>query len=37
MPWWGGFDPRVWDAGSLMDFAAPVAICLLFWLLVSYW
>ena len=20
MPWWGGFDPRVWDVASLMDF-----------------
>ncbi|WP_407583892.1 hypothetical protein [Escherichia coli] len=27
MPWWGGFDPRVWDVGSLLDFAVPVIFC----------
>ncbi|HCT7884770.1 TPA: hypothetical protein OT846_002434 [Escherichia coli] len=27
MPWWGGFDPRVWDVGSLFDFVAPVTVC----------
>ena len=35
MPWWGGFDPRVWDVASLMDFAVPVVACLLVWLLVN--
>jgi hypothetical protein len=23
MPWWGGFDPRVWNAKSLLDVALP--------------
>lgn len=27
MPWWGGFDPRAWDLGSVLDAAAPAAIC----------
>ncbi|HAW4230156.1 hypothetical protein FCY82_02910 [Escherichia coli] len=27
MPWWGGFDPRVWDVGSLFDFVVPVTVC----------
>ncbi len=35
MPWWGGFDPRVWDVASLIDFAVPVVACLLVWLLVN--
>ncbi|ESA87115.1 hypothetical protein HMPREF1601_03167, partial [Escherichia coli 907779] len=34
MPWWGGFDPRVWDVASLMDFAVPVVACLLIWMLI---
>ncbi len=34
MPWWGGFDPRVWDVASLMDFAVPMVACLLVWLLI---
>ena len=35
MPWWGGFDPRVWDVGSLMDFSFPIIGCLLVWILAS--
>lgn len=27
MPQWGGFDPRVWDRASLLDFAVPIAAC----------
>lgn len=28
MPWWGGFDPKVWSAGSLGDVLLPVlAVC----------
>ena len=27
MPWWGGFDPRVWNVASLMDFVVPVVAC----------
>lgn len=29
MPWWGGFDPRVWDLGSILDFMVPMALCTL--------
>ena len=28
MPWWGGFDWRVWDLASLMDWLVPVLICI---------
>jgi len=24
MPWWGGFDPRVWSVKSLLDWVAPL-------------
>jgi len=24
MPWWGGFDPRVWNVKSLTDWALPL-------------
>ena len=24
MPWWGGFDPKVWDRKSLIDWLAPL-------------
>jgi len=27
MPWWGGFDSKVWDSASLLDWAVPVAFC----------
>lgn len=33
MPEWGGFDPRVWNAGSLLDFCVPIAACLCIWFL----
>lgn len=26
MPIWGGFDPRVWDRKSLIDWIAPVVV-----------
>lgn len=29
MPWWGGFDPRVWDLGSILDFLVPITLCIL--------
>ena len=32
MPWWGGFDPRVWDKASLLDWLVPVAACLALYL-----
>lgn len=27
MPWYGGFDYRVWNLASVLDFAVPVFIC----------
>lgn len=27
MPWWGGFDPRAWDAASVLDWLIPVIAC----------
>ena len=27
MPWWGGFDPRVCDAASVLDWMVPVIVC----------
>ncbi|WP_338886882.1 hypothetical protein [Aeromonas rivipollensis] len=29
MPWWGGFDPRVWELGSVLDFLVPIVLCTL--------
>ena len=29
MPWWGGFDPRVWNRKSLLDWLLPVCVALL--------
>lgn len=26
MPWWGGFDPKVWSHKSLTDFALPALV-----------
>lgn len=26
MPWWGGFDPKVWSFKSLTDWLLPVAV-----------
>lgn len=28
MPWYGGFDPRVWDMPSVLDFLAPLMACI---------
>ena len=25
MPWWGGFDPKVWNRKSFLDWIAPLA------------
>lgn len=33
MPWWGGFDYRAWDAGSVLDFAVPVVAVTAVWLI----
>ena len=27
MPWWGGFDIRVWDVASLLDWFIPLVAC----------
>lgn len=32
LPWWGGFDPRAWTAGSALDWAAPACACAALWL-----
>lgn len=26
MPWWGGFDPRVWNRKSLLDWVLPLLV-----------
>lgn len=36
MPWWGGFDYRVWNAGSLLDWLAPVLMSSLLYFVISY-
>ena len=28
MPWWGGFDPKVWNWASALDALVPAAACL---------
>lgn len=32
MPWYGGFDIRVWDAGSIFDCLLPAIVCTIVWL-----
>lgn len=27
LPWWGGFDYRIWNKGSVLDAATPIAAC----------
>lgn len=34
MPWWGGFDYRVWDTGSVLDWVVPVVACVITYLLI---
>lgn len=34
MPWWGGFDPKVWNWGSALDALAPALFCLLLFLVI---
>ena len=37
MPWWGGFDVRVWDIASLLDWAVPLVVGVVsYWLLDSF-
>lgn len=33
MPWWGGFDWRVWNVKSLADWILPLSVALIFWLI----
>ena len=35
MPWWGGFDYRAWDAGSILDCMVPVLACAAVWITTS--
>lgn len=35
MPWWGGFDPRVWNLASIFDFLAPIIAAVLIYLSVT--
>lgn len=35
MPWWGGFDPRAWDAASVLDWLVPVAASVVVYLLAA--
>lgn len=37
MPWWGGFDYRVWNLGSLLDFLVPTIACLLSHFVISFY
>lgn len=32
MPWWGGFDLRVWNVASLLDWLFPVMACAVIYL-----
>jgi hypothetical protein len=36
MPWWGGFDWRVWDMASLLDWLVPVLVCIAVYLVAKY-
>ena len=36
MPWWGGFDYRIWNKGSVLDFIAPAAACAAVYLLKDF-
>lgn len=36
MPWWGGFDYRVWDFNSILDATVPVIACAVVYLEFGY-
>ncbi|MCA7037166.1 hypothetical protein LE119_04080 [Escherichia coli] len=36
MPWWGGFDRRVWNMPSLLDWIVPVFACAVVWVIAHY-
>ena len=29
LPFWGGFDSRVWDMGSVLDWLVPLMVCVI--------
>jgi len=33
MPWWGGFDPAVWNRDSVLDWAAPLVAAVMLYVL----
>ena len=35
MPWYGGFELRVWDWGSVLDCVVPPLLCILLWFTAS--
>lgn len=35
MPWWGGFDPQVWDTASVLDWLVPVLMCSTIYFVIS--
>ena len=36
MPWWGGFDWRVWDMASVLDWLVPVLACIAVYCVAKY-
>lgn len=34
MPWWGGFDYRAWNLGSVLDWVVPVIVCTGFYFII---
>jgi hypothetical protein len=36
MPFWGGFDIKVWDIACVMDFFVPISACILVVLIVCF-
>lgn len=36
MPWWGGFDYRVWNIPSLLDWLVTVISCVVVWAIARY-
>jgi hypothetical protein len=37
MPWYGGFDPLVWDVGSILDVVCAVAAAALLAFALTFW
>lgn len=36
MPWWGGFDPKVWNTASLLDWLVPFLTCSSVYFVISF-